>query len=205
MFWDECIQDYDCHLADYTDDQEKITVSRLWGPLLTECLIDFVSGGGENAGRGPIRYVYDLLSEGEYQATIEWERLASRNVKVYHRAFRDIGGPDILVPLAQLLAKNLPRFVEGPGQFQRGEWYSEPGIPAICFEPRIDTDSDVEGLVRIRRDLRQTRPGLRDVPDGCEWFPRLALAELSWSRAEHLRSFDWGALIVDMMLLAGEN
>src|ERR1039458_5728501 len=43
LLWDEVIQEYDCHLGDYVKGKEpKQTVARLWRPLLTDVLCEFI-------------------------------------------------------------------------------------------------------------------------------------------------------------------
>lgn len=193
--WDELVQDYDCHFADYTAD--KTTVSLLWGNILTECLIDFIRSRA-NSVQGGFRHVYDLLSEAEYQERIDWERVKSCGVRIYHRAFKELSGPDILVPLGRLLGKHLRRFTGGaPDQFGCDEWYRLPEIPEFCFQRSVRPDSGAEregSLDRAERELAKTHSGLRDVPGDC--FERLALAEHSWSRVKRYRCFDFGVIIV---------
>src|SRR5215472_11549339 len=120
-FWDEWIQDYDCHFADYSDPDNipRSKVSAHWGDELSEALIDFLQRPSSSA---PITTVYDLLSEELYQSLFNWEKIRSAAV-VHHRIFRQRAGPDVLPPLARILATNVAAF--GDGSYEE-EWHKVP-------------------------------------------------------------------------------
>jgi hypothetical protein len=109
VLWDEITQEYDCHVRDYVRDDPEQTVSTLWGDVLTRSLCELVE-------KATIRHVYDLLSEEAYQKLLDLEKV--QGAKIYHRIFRDNAGPDILQDLATIVAKEFPRFCEGPRQFR---------------------------------------------------------------------------------------
>jgi peroxide stress protein YaaA len=74
ILWDEPIQDYDCHLADYTRNGKERSVQEMWRDVVTRALRDFVTEAKSSA---PITVIYDLLSEEEYQNAFRWKRLES--------------------------------------------------------------------------------------------------------------------------------
>jgi hypothetical protein len=76
---------------------------------LSEALIEFLQ---RQPSSDPITAVYDLLSEELYQSLFNWEKIEGA-ASVYHRIFKGRAGPDILPPLARILASNLSGFVEG--------------------------------------------------------------------------------------------
>jgi hypothetical protein len=51
LLWDEPIQDYDCHFADYTLGANPKTIKEKWGSVLTDVLIAFINNSGRS-GRG---------------------------------------------------------------------------------------------------------------------------------------------------------
>src|SRR5215472_12022723 len=73
VFWDEWIQDYDCHFADYSDPDNipHSKVSAHWGDELSEALIEFLQRQPSSV---PITTVYDLLSEELYQSLFNWRK-----------------------------------------------------------------------------------------------------------------------------------
>jgi hypothetical protein len=194
VLWDELIQDYDCHFADFTKDQRERTVGDYWDDIFTSYVCAFVKSQS-TAGR-PFRVVYDLLSEYNYQRLIDWQRVASTGVKVYHRIFLGLAGPDILVKLAAVLATQIGRFY-GSNRFESARWYDLPGtkgeIPKIGFERRIGED----GQATLEDALRETEKALRSrfaLPE--DVLTQLALAEHSWNKVRRLHAFDFGSIIV---------
>jgi hypothetical protein len=192
VLWDELIQEYDCHITDYTPGNREQTVAALWcntRNVLSDCLSEFIA-----ARR--IRCVYDLLSEEAYQNLFAWGQL--QGARVYHRVLRDKAGPDILKDLATIVATQLTRFYEGD-RFRdqtEGHWYFADSI-ASSFELDIGDRLDArrEGdLIDIREELRTSQPELADAPKNVR--ERMVLAEHSWRRVQNLRHFDFGALIV---------
>jgi hypothetical protein len=64
LFWNELIQDYDCHISDYTKDGRREGVAWIWGDTLTLSLLEFVKALKQP---GKFIAVFDLLSELTYQ------------------------------------------------------------------------------------------------------------------------------------------
>jgi hypothetical protein len=197
VLWDELIQLYDCHFNDFTKDRQKQTVGQIWDGVMTDALSEFVAS---YAGNGPIRHIFDLLSESAYQRLFNWGKIAASGVQLYHRVFKGLAGPDVLVKLAVTLAKEFPRFYGGARRLGYDEWYPLPGDRSspvrYGFEPRIGTKLDAtrEGeLEETRKVVLEVYPRLEEVPEALE---RLALAEHSWEKARNLEAFDFGALIV---------
>jgi hypothetical protein len=121
VFWDEPIQNYDCHLNDYAIMADgRPSVGEIWRSAFTNVLSDFVKN--QAALGSPVRYVYDLLSEEIYQDIFDWEKIGGRNVTIHHRIFQGLAGPDILSWVARILGKNLGRFSEADDRFQNDVW-----------------------------------------------------------------------------------
>jgi hypothetical protein len=165
-FWDESIQDYDCHFADYSDPENvpKSRVSTHWGDELSDALIEFLQRQPRSA---PIRVVYDLLSEELYQSLFDWKKIQGV-AAVYHRIFKERAGPDILIPLARILATNVAGF--GDGTHKDG-WHSltdREGPLEFGFE------------CAIGRDPAATREGEVERPrKWIEWVALLARTEFN--------------------------
>lgn len=194
VLWDEPIQEYDCHFADYTDDQEK-TVKDLWGDALTQVLLDLlnVRSKGEDSPR--IAVVYDLLSESLYQEAFRWGKV--RWAKVHHRVFRGLSGPDVLTALATVLSDDVSKFA---GAYD-DRWYetkSQAGkVLEFGFEPRLDVDVTAtrEGDQEKTEALLQREFSfLSDLPPDVR--QGLVVAELSRRKVLPLRKFDWGSIVV---------
>jgi hypothetical protein len=136
LFWDEPIQDYDCHFADCKNDAQRTSVKYIWGDALTQILGDFL-----NHRSPPVERIYDLLSESIYQSVLDWRDL--RSAPVYHRIFCGISGPDTLAPLATILARGVSKFSGGSGSYEFG-WYPLEGEAGggseFGFEPEIGVD-----------------------------------------------------------------
>jgi hypothetical protein len=114
LFWDEPIQDYDCHFADCKNDAQRTSAKYIWGDALTRVLGDFLNHHSPRVGR-----VYDLLSESIYQGVLDWRDLSG--MRVYHRIFCGVSGPDTLAPLATILARSVSEF-SGSSSYEYG-WY----------------------------------------------------------------------------------
>lgn len=200
LLWDEQIQNYDCHLADYTKERRSRTVAEIWKNTLTDALCAFLLQQNRQGGAGPIRFVYDLLSEETYQTVFDWKRVASSGVQVFHRVFMSCSGPDILPRIASIMTAQLQSFFQGPSQFQRQTLYPVPGetLPVhFAFEypigaiPHADREGESED---IRRQFSKELPHVEKT------FPlslqQLALAEHSFRKTSSVKQFDHGVLIV---------
>lgn len=181
LLWDEMIQDYDCHLADYVDPSEpRQTVAKLWRSQLTDIFRDFLEG--ERRQGRPVRHIYDMLSEEIYQSVFDWEQINNvAGIRAHHRLFRPMTEKDALPYVAAALADQLQRFCEGPERFEDGKWYPCPAgdrPPAeFSFEPLVRSDSEravmalcyqFPVLVSLRQDL----------------LDELALAEDFWRKGQ---------------------
>ena len=197
LLWDEPIQEYDCHFADHAEGEPDQTVRRCWDTLLTSAVCDFLRNMNQSS-RVPITRVYDLLSEESYQLVLDWNKIASCDVKVFHRIFKNSAGPDILSSLATILATQLHRLSQGTDRFEREQWYTLPGVPdafgfeAVLFDNPGSAREDVkkDALRRILDEFKELRTLPRRILDG------FALAEGSWQIVQPLREFDYGAIIV---------
>jgi hypothetical protein len=118
-YWNELIQDYDCHFNDYTSDAEPRAVAKIWLGSLTASLFELIGVYKSSSER--IK-VFDLLSEEAYQRVFDWNKVHGSGACVYHRVFKTIAGPDMLPALAVILAQEFPRFL-ARREFKRGEWY----------------------------------------------------------------------------------
>jgi hypothetical protein len=152
LLWDELIQDYDCHLADYTRNGKQRSVSELWHKTVTLALRDLIE---QSKTSRPIVLIYDLLPEEEYQRVFRWKSLQDLGVEIRHRVFRDTHGPDIVTDLARIVGKQLQRFrANEPGQFEPGEWYPVQSSPGqFRFEPEVVSERE-----HIRRSLLEFSP-----------------------------------------------
>jgi hypothetical protein len=195
IFWDELIQDYDCHFADYTDDSLRSKVSDRWGNTLSDALIQFLQSQSRAA---PIRAVYDLLSESLYQNLFRWEKI--QGAAVHHRIFKNASGPDVLVALARVLGANIAAFCNGT--YKQG-WHKisdREEVLEFGFEARLGDDP----LAMREGEMEKTRNRLlRDQP----WLNRLSghlrdalvLAELSWRKVEDAPKYEWGGIAVSFI------
>ncbi len=199
LFWDELIQDYDCHLADYVSGYPERTVGKIWSDIVPAALVDFLQCQ-KSLGR-PIRFVYDLLSEEAYQGVFDWSKIESNGVLIWHRVFQGIAGPDTLPCIANILSASLARFGDGDNRFTDGPRYQcgdgDGGRVTFGFERRIGAErwATREGeMEAARKRLLAECPSLGDLPSRV--FEMLAKAEHSWSKVRPLRQFDFGAVIV---------
>lgn len=139
---DEMIQNYDCHLSDRVQLEDRVmSLGSIWGALLTEALVSYVNVKN-------IDCVIDLLSEESYQNAINWPRL--NKISVLHRVFKKRSGPNILPYLAlyfkneilSLKAEDLPARIS-PGLFIEKEYFEGD---KLVFESSID--GIAEGVAR---------------------------------------------------------
>lgn len=87
----------------------------MWSRVATMALCDFIRNE-ERRGR-PFAGIFDLLSEIDYQFLINWSAVQRRcGVRIYHRVFKSIAGPDILPELGRILGMTLDRFKPGVRQ-----------------------------------------------------------------------------------------
>ena len=193
LFWDEMIQEYDCHLGDYIDGKDpKQTVASAWKRCLTDALCEFVKTE-RDSGR-PIRHIYDLLSEGIYQDAFDWERIGGiAGVHVHHRVFRPISGTDTLPYIAEVLSGRLADFYNGSDAFRDGHWNTcgRTSGRAVEFKFEFPLQGDLDKSVN---DILDEFPGLRCLPGGI--FDKLSVAETSWQMAQVLTGIDYGIFVV---------
>lgn len=200
LYWDEPIQEYDCHLSDYFGEtQNTKKIADLWKPLLTDALCEFMRA--EQRRGWPIRHVFDLLSEELYQEIFDWDRLRQAGIEAYHRVCRPLAGPDILPLAANVLATQLPRFYEDSQRFKRGIWLThslQPGSSvAFSFEDPLGTDPRATregGTDRARESILKVNPRFCEISH--EILQELVLAEHSWQKVESSKNFHFGALVV---------
>ncbi len=202
LYWDDAIQEYDCHLSDSIEGQEQMrTVAELWKPLLTDVLCEFINT--EKRHGRPIGHVFDLLSEELYQGLFDWERVCSKaRVQVHHRVFRRITGSDALPFIAQVLATQLTAFYEESNLFRHGKWRtpspnSQNSLVKFSFEYPLGSDDSAAregGIDKAHKSILADNPILSKLP--FEVLKRLVVAEHSWQRAQSQRHFDFGALCV---------
>jgi hypothetical protein len=188
LLWDELIQDYDCHLSDYTRNGKELHVWELWQETLTAALSDFIR---EARRAAPITIVYDLLSEEEYQRAFDWNRLDKLGVEIRHCIFRDSHGPDVLTDIATLLARQfihfLPNHREG---FALGKAYDfAQGKSQVRFEHYPFTDLD-----HIELSLMEMHPALNRIPP--ETLKDFARAEALWGRIHRTRNMPVSAVVL---------
>jgi hypothetical protein len=198
LYWNELIQEYDCHLKDYREFDRK-AISSLWKPVLSPALADLLKARAQ-AGH-PIDCVYDLLSEEAYQHVFDWEIVSSQGASVHHRIFQGLAGPDILPFVARILADHLPLFLESKERFRNGTWRDlsmhDGRVVRMGFESRLKQDSLAtrEGDIdHVRKAVLKAHPELESLPR--QVFEDLVLAEHSWLKVEGLPQFDFGAVIV---------
>jgi hypothetical protein len=169
LLWDEPIQDYDCHFADFQDDVQRTSIRYIWGDTLTLVLGDFLKQHSSTVSR-----IYDLLSESTYQEVIDWRDV--RNAPVYHRIFRGVSGADTLAPLAKILATGVAKFAPESGSYEYG-WFSlETGATETLefgFEAEVGVDDratrepipEQEEIQRLEQSLTNERAELREFLD----------------------------------------
>lgn len=193
LFWDEPIQEYDCHLADEVKWRVfNGTLANYWKPLMTEVLCGFINA--RKGARAPIHDVFDLLSDEIYQDALDWEQIRNQTgVRIHHRDFRPpLLGTDTLPAIAQILTVHLNRFYEDKRSFKNGEWVELSSEPGSIQKFRLDYHRPTE-LAKAFELVCLTYPDLRTLPD--EVSEQLASAELSRRASEHIRGFDRGVLV----------
>lgn len=199
LLWDELIQDYDCHFADYTKGPKRNSVGGIWKDALRDSLYELVRSYRERDGEV---VVYDLLSELRYQELIGWEKVAGAGAHIYHRMFKNFAGPNVLPKLAIVLSRELPRFWGEPEHFKCDQWYDvqvEDTTLEYGFEyplkPNDNCDAAREGdTTETRKRLQEVHPELNNLPP--EILNQIVLAEHSWRIVEPNRQFDFGVVIV---------
>jgi len=197
LFWDELIQDYDCHFSDYTKDKRREAVSRIWGDTLTLSLLDVVKAQKQP---GKSVAVFDLLSELAYQKLFDWERVAGSGARIHHRIFKNLTGPDILQPLATILATQFATFLTGPNQSGREKWYLAPvrgRAVQFGFEYPIGDNPQAareDGIAETTNDVLSNNPEFSGLPRHIRH--QIALAEHSWRSIDPSREFDYGVISV---------
>lgn len=194
LFWDEAIQEYDCHSRDCTNDHKKQTVGEIWGSTLTEGLREFIRSGSRTT---PFRRVYDLLSDSSYQQLFDWGKVASSGARVFHRIFKEIAGPDVLPKLARVLSERLDHFSFGLEQFQRNKWYMLEDGTEFSFEFPIGDNRLAlrEGDIRAaQEEILKDRAELNKLPPYV--LNMLVLAEHSFARVRSIETFDFGTVVV---------
>lgn len=188
LLWDEPIQDYDCHLADYTANDSRTSVSDIWRPTLTGALCDFVRNADP-----PFSVIYDLLSDSLYQGTIDWERVSGCDVKIRHRIFKGISDAEILSALADTFLQHLALFYPGGPKLKRDDW-----LPlSLGDNPRyvgFETELGSTELRDARDSLIASKPYLQFLTGPA--LDALAVAELGWRTVKRASNFDLGLPII---------
>ncbi|MGB8413327.1 MAG: hypothetical protein WCE23_10925 [Candidatus Binatus sp.] len=158
LLWNEPIQDYDCHFADYQDDAQRTAIQEVWAGALTQVLCDFLAHYSP-----PVTKVYDLLSEAVYQNAFDWD--ATKGVKAYHRIFRGVSGPDALTRSATILAGSIARFCEGSGSYEHA-WYTLPADRGADLE--FGFESNIGDDKTATRELHSDPEGIRLIQEALE-------------------------------------
>jgi hypothetical protein len=190
LFWDELIQNYDCHFSDLAQSHETTKEHALfekWRDVLTKSLRDLIK---ESRNSTPITAIYDLLSEEEYQKAIMWRDIENSGVEVRHRLFRHINGPDILAGLGGLVAKNSDRFVPGvTEEFETQQWYDFGVNGAIRFESELLGEMEI-----LRRELLESHGWLKNTPE--ETCNDFALAEALWKKVRRSKNIPYRSIVI---------
>ncbi len=190
LFWDELIQNYDCHFSDLVQLQEgnkERTLSEKWRDVLTKSLKDLVKADEVSA---PITTIYDLLSEEEYQKAIRWQAFKDTDVEIRHRVFRHTNGPDLLAGLGGLVAKNWARFApDAEEEFTTQQWYDLGVKDEIRFENEIPGELEI-----INRELIESHEWLRNTPE--ETRSDLALAEVLSRKLRRAKNIPSRSLVI---------
>ncbi len=193
LFWEELIQEYDCHLGDYVEGSEpRQTVVKLWTPLLTNVLCDFIEA--KKKGGAPVHDVFDMLSDEIYQKAFDWRRISGKGVRVHHRCFHPpVSRTDGIPLIAQVLATHLGRFCEESGVFRNGETMAFP--PNLGSRHKFDFEYPrTSEKDKIFESICCELPALQTLPLTVR--DRLTKAEASRLNAKPHADFDSGALIV---------
>jgi hypothetical protein len=201
LYWDELIQEYDCHLGDDIEGEvQKSNLAGLWQSVLTDTLCEFIKTRRVNGS--PVRNVFDMLSEELYQDMFAWGDICNKaGVRVHHRVFRPatgintfpLTGADELPLIAQTLATSLPGLYEESKLFKRGEWLAFPKRFNSPYEfgfeyPRMSERGKVIDSVLAK--YPELNKLARDVRE------QLAVAENSWQKAQSISGFDTGVLVI---------
>jgi len=164
---------------------------------LTTILCGFLKVRSNPEQLARITILYDLLSESFYQGAFDWKDVKRSKIKVYHRIFRGVSGPDILTALAIVATDNVSTFAS---RYREG-WYSlETGVDKnleFGFESDIGEDKTAtrEGdLEKVEGLLSKEFSFLCDLP--VEVRRALILAEVSRRKVAPLSAFDWGGIVV---------
>jgi len=189
VLWEEPIQDYDCHLADYTAGHSRESIVDIWRKPLTEAPCALVRTARPGYG-----IVYDLLSDGLYQRAVGWTLLSSKGqIGVRHRVFRGVLEAEILSAIADALVRHLDLFDPAGSQLKRDTWFplGQTGDPRfIGFE----TGPGSTELRDMADALIAENPFLRNLSRAA--LDALARAELGWRRTKWISNFDLGLAIV---------
>jgi hypothetical protein len=163
LLWNEPVQDYDCHFADYIREDSR-TVAEKWGAVLTDALVDFINRSSQGSRGGKITRVYDLLSDSSYQSVFDWERLAGTGSRIYHRIFKADAGPDSLSKIATILVRHLDEICDGRPEFDK--WLRLISIRGSSFEFSFEKS--------LNKNAEAAREGLllteRQVLDQNRWL-----------------------------------
>lgn len=184
-FWNEPIQEYDCHMADYLEtSRERLT--EVWRDTLTRVLRDLI----RNAA--PRCVVYDLLSDALYQGAFDWRKIEGGGVQIRHRVFKGTTDPEVLYAVADTLARYFDLFDPNGPQFKRDGEYSLSYGPAsyVAFEPTPGYSK----LRETRDDLVASRPTFKSLQNAA--LDALALAELCWTNGMGITNFDLALVVV---------
>lgn len=178
LFWDESIQNYDCHLSDYIvepDSKKKVRkLKKYWKDPLTNSLCEFLDNSKND---WPIISIYNLLSEESYQDAIGWDRVAKKGVDILHRKLKESNDSQNLYDLGKFLGSNFTRFLPNSSNpFEVGKWNEiNEGIP-ICFE-RIPILSALDFKMQV---VKEQYPFGAEVSE--QTLRGLAEAEISLER-----------------------
>ena len=197
LLWNEPVQDYDCHFADYIREDSR-TVAEKWGAVLTDALVEFISRSSQGSRGGKITRVYDLLSDSSYQSVFDWERLAGTGSRIYHRIFKADAGPDSLSKIATILVRHLDEICYGRPEFDK--WLRLISIRdssfEFSFEKSLNKNAEAarEGLLLTERQVLDQNPWLARVP--AKVFNQWILAEHNWRQVQGPGDCDFGASVI---------
>lgn len=202
LLWDEPIQDYDCHFADYTRDAAGRTIREKWGDVLTDALIEFINHSGRSGRGGNITRVYDFLSESYYQYVFNWERVSGISLvgaRIYHRIFKADAGSDALPKIATVLVRYLNRLCDGVAP-KFNEWVTLTSATGssfdFSFEQKLGDNQEAarEGLLLTKRQVLDQDEWLTALPG--EALDQWVLAEHAWQQVQAEEQCDFGAIVV---------
>jgi cytoplasmic iron level regulating protein YaaA (DUF328/UPF0246 family) len=202
LLWDEPIQEYDCHFADYCLGSDPKTIKEIWGDVLTDVLVEFINRSGRSARGGKITRVYDLLSDSYYQSVFSWNRVSGINLvgsRVYHRIFADDAGADVLPKIATLLVRYLDRLCDSAAP-KFNNWMTLTGATGSTFkfgfEREIGNNREAarEGLLLTERKVLDRDAWLSALPKKA--FDQWILAEHALQQVQVEQQCDFGAIVV---------